>query len=55
MPEKDAWINCVIVRYIYGTLPTLDGQYDGNGDFDSQDAYQSPSANQLELVEPHFE
>jgi MYXO-CTERM domain-containing protein len=50
LPEMDAWINSVIVRYIYGTLPTLDGQYDGNGDFDSQDAYQSPSANQLDAV-----
>jgi MYXO-CTERM domain-containing protein len=50
LPEMDAWINSVIVRYVYGTLPTLDGQYDGNGDFDSENAYQSPSANQLDAV-----
>jgi hypothetical protein len=50
LPEMDAWINSVMVRYLYGTLPTLDGQYDGNGDFDSDQAYQSPTANQLDAV-----
>jgi MYXO-CTERM domain-containing protein len=50
MPEMDAWVNSLIVRYIHGTVPTLDGQYTGDGDFDSGSVFQDPTANQLDAV-----
>ena len=50
LPEMDAWINSVSVRYIYGTIPTMDAQYAGNGDFDSDQVYQSPTANVIDAV-----
>ena len=34
-PEMDAWVNSLIVRQIYGTLPSGDVQFVGNGDFDA--------------------
>ena len=48
-PQMDAWANSLPVRYIYGTVPTLDGQWVG-GDFDSDQVYQSPSVNELDAV-----
>ncbi|HKA89887.1 MAG TPA: hypothetical protein VKE22_19635 [Haliangiales bacterium] len=48
-PEMDEWTNAIIVRYIHGTVPALDGQYVG-GDFDSGEVYQSPSMNVLDAV-----
>jgi hypothetical protein len=50
LPEMDAWINSVMVRYIYGTLPTLNGQYNGNGDFDPSDVYAGPGGSVLDGV-----
>jgi hypothetical protein len=49
-PDVDAWVNSLIVRYIHGTVPSLDGIYVGNGDFDSEMIYQSPSAGVLDAV-----
>jgi hypothetical protein len=49
LPEMDEWTNSLIVRYIHGTVPGLDGQYVG-GDFDSGEVYQSPAMNELDAV-----
>lgn len=49
LPEMDEWTNSLVVRYIHGSVPGLDGQYVG-GDFDSDQVYQSPSMNQLDAV-----
>ena len=49
-PDVDAWVNSLVVRYIHGTVPSLDGIYVGNGDFDSEMIYQSPSAGVLDAV-----
>ncbi len=48
-PDLDAWSSSLAVRYIHGTVPTLDGQWVG-GDFDSDQVYQSPSVNELDAV-----
>src|SRR5262249_26303508 len=43
LPELDAWVDSLIVRYIHGTVPSRDGQWVG-GDFDDQtNVYQTPS------------
>jgi hypothetical protein len=49
LPEMDSWVDSVAVRYIYGTVPHLDGQYVG-GDFDSTSVYQAPSELTLDGV-----
>lgn len=48
-PELADWASSLIVRYIHGTVPRLDGQYVG-GDFDSPQIYQAPTMNQLDAV-----
>jgi hypothetical protein len=48
-PEMDAWTNSLIVRYVHGTVPRLDGMYVG-GDFEPSSVYQSPSLNALDAV-----
>ena len=50
LPEMDAWVNSLAVRYVYGTVPTMDAQYVGGGDFDSTQVYQDPSQNQVDAV-----
>src|SRR5262249_16691641 len=45
----DAWTNSLVVRYMHGTVPKLDGAWVG-GDFDSDQVYQSPSPNVLDAV-----
>ncbi len=49
LPELDAWTNSLVVRYIHGTLPSLDAQWVG-GDFDDEQVYQSPAVNELDAV-----
>jgi hypothetical protein len=49
LPEMDAWASSLVVRYLYGTVPQLDGQWVG-GDFDSSNVYQTPSASVLDAV-----
>ena len=50
LPALDAWTNSLVVRYLYGTVPTLDGQWVG-GDFDSTTlVYQAPSPLVLDAV-----
>ena len=46
----DAWVNSLGVRYVYGTVPTMDGQYVGAGDFDSDQVYQDPAQNEVDAV-----
>jgi MYXO-CTERM domain-containing protein len=48
-PEMDAWTNSLLVRYVHGTVPSLDGQWVG-GDFDDEQVYQSPAVNELDAV-----
>jgi hypothetical protein len=50
LPDMDSWINSVIVRYIYSTLPTMDGSFAGIGDFDAGTIYQTPEANVIDAV-----
>ncbi len=49
LPELDAWTNSLVVRYIHGTVPGLDGQWVG-GDFDDEQVYQAPAVNELDAV-----
>jgi hypothetical protein len=50
-PEMDAWVNALAVRYAHGVLPRLDdGQFFGNGDFDSEQPYQKLSAVQADAI-----
>ncbi|HEX3598180.1 MAG TPA: hypothetical protein VHU80_23890, partial [Polyangiaceae bacterium] len=50
-PEMDAWVNSLAVRYAHGVLPHFeDGQFFGNGDFDSDQPYQSLSAVQADAI-----
>ncbi len=49
LPEMEEWTNSLIVRYIHGTVPHLDGQYVG-GDSESSLVYQTPAMNQLDAV-----
>lgn len=49
LPELDAWTNSLVLRYIHGTVPALDGQWVG-GDFDDEQVYQSPVVNELDAV-----
>jgi len=49
LPELDAWTNSLVLRYIHGTVPSLDGQWVG-GDFDDEQVYQSPAVNELDAV-----
>jgi MYXO-CTERM domain-containing protein len=46
----DEWVNSLIVRSVYATLPKLDSQFPGNGDFDSDTIYKNLDANQLDAV-----
>ena len=49
-PEMDAWTNSLVVRYIYGTVPTMDGMWVG-GDFESTtQVYESPNSGVLDAV-----
>jgi hypothetical protein len=50
LPALDAWVNSLVVRYVYATVPTRDGQWVG-GDFDNDSQiYQGPSAATLQAV-----
>ena len=49
-PEMDAWTNSLIVRAMHGSVPTMDGMFNSNGDLDSEDVYPSASANQFDAV-----
>lgn len=49
LPEMDEWANSLVVRYIHGTVPGLDGQWVG-GDFDNEQIYVSPNATELDAV-----
>ncbi len=49
LPQIDSWVDSVAVRYIYGTVPHLDGQYVG-GDFEGTNVYQDPSELTLDGV-----
>ena len=49
LPQMDAWTNSLIVRQIYATVPTQDGQWVG-GDFDGSSPYQSIGLNQVDAV-----
>jgi len=49
-PEMDAWVNSLVVRSIYGTLPKEDAQFFGNGDFDSEQVYEDPQVGPLDAV-----
>ncbi len=49
LPALEAWTNSLAVRYIYGTVPTMDGQWVG-GDLYSTQVYQSPSVNEVDAV-----
>lgn len=49
LPDMDTWTNSLIVRYIHATVPALDGQWVG-GDFDNDQIYQSPAANEVDAV-----
>jgi hypothetical protein len=48
-PDLDAWTNSLILRYVHGTVPRLDGQWVG-GDFEGSSVYQSPTMNALDAV-----
>jgi hypothetical protein len=49
-PEMAAWVDSVIVRTIHGSLPRMDSQFVGNGDFSSTDVYHTLTANQVDAV-----
>jgi hypothetical protein len=49
-PEMDAWVNSLAVRSVYGTLPKMDMETMGNGDFDSTDIYVSPPVEERDAV-----
>ncbi|HEX6764318.1 MAG TPA: hypothetical protein VF103_02545, partial [Polyangiaceae bacterium] len=50
-PEMDEWLNSLAVRYAHGVLPRLeDGQFFGNGDFDSERPYQALNAAQADAI-----
>src|SRR6185437_13812193 len=49
LPEMDTWASSLAVRYIHGTVPTMDGMWVG-GDFDSDQVYQDPAVNVLDAV-----
>ena len=49
-PEMDAWTDSLVVRYIYATVPTMDGMWVG-GDFESTtQVYEPPNAGVLDAV-----
>ena len=50
LPEMDAWVNSLAVRFAHATVPTFDAHYTGNGDFDSEEPYPSPPANLVDAV-----
>jgi hypothetical protein len=50
LPEMDAWVNSLIVRYIHGTVPKLDGHFNANGDIESGSVYPGPSALTLVAI-----
>ena len=50
LPEMDAWASSLILRFMHGSVPGMDGMFNSNGDFDSEEVYPSPSANQLDAV-----
>jgi hypothetical protein len=50
LPEMDAWTNSLIVRFMHGSVPKMDGMFNSNGDLDSEEVYPSPSVNQLDAV-----
>ena len=45
MPEMDAWASSLVVRFMHGSVPTLDGMFNSNGDLDSEEVYPAASAN----------
>jgi len=50
LPELDAWASSLVVRFMHGSVPTLDGMFNSNGDLDAEEVYPAPSANQLDAV-----
>ncbi len=48
-PDMDAWTNSLALRYVYGTVPDLGGQWVG-GDFDNSAVYAPPSLNIVDAV-----
>jgi hypothetical protein len=48
-PEMASWADSLAVRYVYGTLPDLSGQWVG-GDFDDNAVYAPPNANIVDAV-----
>jgi hypothetical protein len=49
LPDMDAWVDSLAVRYAYATLPDLSGQWVG-GDFDDTAVYAAPSVNEVDAV-----
>ncbi|HXU02016.1 MAG TPA: MYXO-CTERM sorting domain-containing protein [Polyangia bacterium] len=49
-PEMDAWVNSLAVRYAHGTVPSFDGIYTGNGDYDSMLPVGPPNGSILDAV-----
>lgn len=49
-PEMDAWVNSLVDRYIYASVPHGDGVFNSNGDFDSSNVYPSANAGPLDAV-----
>jgi hypothetical protein len=49
-PEMAGWIDSLIVRTVHASLPKMDSQFVGNGDFASTSVHQSLTANQLDAV-----
>ena len=50
LPDMDAWTNSLVVRYVQATVPTDDGVFNSNGDFDSSDVYPRPNSGPLDAV-----
>ena len=49
-PELDAWASSLIVRFMHGSVPAMDGMFNSNGDLDDTVVYPAASANQLDAV-----
>jgi hypothetical protein len=49
-PEMDEWVNSLVLRQIHGTVPKGDGQFCGNGDFDSDTIYEPVPSSQPDAV-----
>lgn len=52
-PEMDAWLRSMMIRTLYGTLPRMDTQFSGNGDYEGEGKYAlypDLALNQLDAV-----